>query len=73
MPMSALKGDGSAAVAERAIEYAQKQGGRNHVCGGVVEHALAHIEESIESRSTAVPLQWYAVKLFEKDEKVKNS
>ena len=72
MPMSALKGDGSAAVAERAIEYAQSRevGERPHVCGGVVEHALAHIEESIEEQVDSHSLQWYAVKLFEKDEKV---
>ena len=72
MPMSALKGDGSAAVAERAIEYAQSRevGERPHVCGGVVEHALAHIEESIEEQVDSRSLQWYAVKLFEKDEKV---
>ena len=37
---------------------------------GSVEHALAHIEESIENKVDASKLRWFAVKVFERDEKV---
>ena len=37
---------------------------------GSVEHALAHIEESIPEKVEAASLRWYAIKLFERDEKV---
>jgi len=72
MPMSALHGDGSVAVAEKAIEYAKnrKLGERPHVFTGSVEHALAHIEESVQDRVDAQNLRWYAVKLFERDKNV---
>jgi len=70
--MSALKGDGSAAAAEAAVAAAQaKQVGElPHVFTGSVEHALAHIEESIEGKVDGRYLRWYAIKLFERDEKV---
>ena len=69
---SALKGEGSMAVAERAIELANAKhiGEAPHVFTGSVEHAIAHIEESISSRVPAENLRWYAIKLFERDEKV---
>ena len=69
---SALKGEGSMTVAERAIELANAKriGEAPHVFTGSVEHAIAHIEESIASRVPAENLRWYAIKLFERDEKV---
>ena len=69
--MSALKGQGSLEAAEAAIAAAQekKQGEHPHVFTGSVEHAIAHIEESIQGRVDAQVLRWHAVKLFERDEK----
>ena len=69
---SALKGEGSREAAERAAEIAAE--GREFsapsVFEGSVEHAIAHIEESIEGRVEPRFLRWYAIKLFERDEKV---
>ena len=70
--MSALKGEGSMAAAEAAIAAAQKKQAVElpHVFTGSVEHAIAHIEESIQGLVDNRFLRWYAVKLFERDEKV---
>ncbi len=70
--MSALKGDGSTQAAEAAVRCARvgKAGELPHVFTGSVEHALAHIEESIEGRVDRKYLRWYAIKIFERDEKV---
>ena len=70
--MSALKGEGGPAAAERAVALAQKKqaGEPPHVFTGSVEHALAHIEESIQGKVDQRCLRWYAIKLFERDEKV---
>ena len=70
--MSALKGEGGMAAAEKAVALAQrKQAGElPHVFTGSVEHALAHIEESIQGRVSEGYLRWYAIKVFERDEKV---
>ncbi len=70
--MSALKGEGGAEAAQRAVELAkQKRSGElPHVFTGSVEHAIAHIEESISSMVSENYLRWYAIKLFERDEKV---
>lgn len=70
--MSALKGEGGMAAAERAIAVAQQYQHQElpHVFTGSVEHALAHIEESISGRVDARNLRWYAIKLFERDAKV---
>ena len=66
---SALKGEGSMAAAEAAIRAAQegKAGEAPHIIQGEVEHAIAHIEESIENLVPGNALRWYAVKLFERD------
>ena len=70
--VSALKGEGGFEAAQKAVEMAQKK--KNivapHVFTGSVEHALAHIEESIEDKVDRRNLRWYAMKLFERDEKV---
>ncbi len=70
--MSALKGEGGMAAAEKAVALAQrKQAGElPHVFTGSVEHALAHIEESIQGKVSEGYLRWYAIKIFERDEKV---
>ncbi len=70
--MSALKGEGGMAAAEKAVALAQKKqtGELPHVFTGSVEHALAHIEESIQGRVADSYLRWYAIKVFERDEKV---
>ncbi|MBC5581193.1 ferrous iron transport protein B [Anaerofilum sp. BX8] len=69
---SALRGEGSMTAAEKAIKAAAapRAGEHPHVFTGSVEHALAHIEESISGRVEAEKLRWYAIKLFERDEKV---
>ena len=73
--MSALKGQGSMEAAQAAVELARQ--GRDieppHVFTGGVEHAIAHIEESIADRTDPRSLRWYAIKVFERDEKVAES
>ena len=70
--MSALKGEGGMAAAEKAVALAQsKQTGElPHVFTGSVEHALAHIKESLQGRVSEGYLRWYAIKVFERDQKV---
>ena len=70
--MSALKSEGSKAAAEKAVAVGQshRSGELPHVFTGSVEHALAHIEESIQGKVDDRYLRWYAIKLFERDEKV---
>ena len=70
--MSALKSEGSKAAAERAVAVGQnhRAGELPHVFTGSVEHALAHIEESIQGKVDDRYLRWYAIKIFERDEKV---
>ena len=70
--ISALKGEGSMKAAEMAVAAAKsgKVGELPHVFTGSVEHAIAHIEESIQGKVDDRFLRWYAVKLFERDDKV---
>ena len=70
--ISALKGEGCRQAAEQAVAAAKaaRTGELPHVFTGSVEHAIAHIEESIQGKVDARFLRWYAVKLFERDEKV---
>ena len=70
--MSALRGEGSTQAAEQAVQAAQSRrtGELPHVFMGSVEHAIAHIEESIQGMVDGRYLRWYAVKIFERDEKV---
>ena len=71
--ISALKGEGCLEAAEKAVELAKNHshGDKPHVYNGSVEHALAHIEESIEGKVNGDYLRWYAIKLFERDEIVR--
>lgn len=68
--ISALKGEGGVGAAQRAVELAKEQKARElpHVFTGSVEHAIAHIEESIAGIVDERRLRWYAIKLFERDE-----
>ena len=70
--ISALKNEGSEKAAELAVAAAKKgkTGELPHVFTGSVEHAIAHIEESIQGKVDDRFLRWYAVKLFERDDKV---
>ena len=70
--MSALKGESVEAAAKEAIALAEKKkaGELPHVFTGSVEHAIAHIEESIENKVDRTNLRWYAIKVFERDEKI---
>ena len=70
--MSALKGEGGLEAAEKAVALAQSRraGELPHVFTGSVEHALAHIEESIQGKVDEGYLRWYAIKIFERDERV---
>ncbi|MEG2717506.1 MAG: ferrous iron transport protein B [Eubacterium sp.] len=72
---SALKGIGSVEVAKKAIALAKNKTLTKipPVFNGSVEHALAHIEESIENKVPENNLRWFAIKLFERDEKVRAS
>ena len=71
--ISALKGEGCFEAAKKAVEKARSHthGDMPHVFNGGVEHALAHIEESIEGKTDTNYLRWYAIKLFERDEMVR--
>lgn len=70
IPISALKGDGIFEAAEAAIEAAQgKITVPMHTFSGAVEHALAHIEEAAVHDLPLERQRWYAIKIFERDEK----
>ncbi len=69
--ISALKSDGVFEATELAIEEARH--GKlvpRHIFSGTVEHAIAHIEEAAVHGMSEDRQRWYAVKIFERDEKV---
>ena len=69
--ISALKGDGVMAAAEAAINAAKN--GKTvpmHTFSGPVEHAIAHIEEATVHGMPEEQQRWYAIKIFERDDKV---
>ena len=71
--VSALKGEGGMEAAEKTIQMVERKTGEErlpHVFTGSVEHAIAHIEESLLGRVPEQQLRWYAIKVFERDEKV---
>ena len=71
LPISALKGDGVQEAAEAAIKAASSEKTvPKHSFSGTVEHALAHIEEAVLHDMPEERQRWYAIKLFERDEKV---
>ena len=70
--ISALKGTGVMEAADAAVEAAKSKVPaipRHKFCG-CVEHAIAHIEEAVLHDSPEEQQRWYAIKLFERDEKV---
>ncbi len=70
--ISALKNEGVDEAAKKAIEVAKEKRTMvaPHSFSGSVEHALAHIEEAVLHDLPQEQQRWYAVKLFERDEKV---
>ena len=71
LEISALKGEGTREAAELAVAEAKKgvKGERPHVFTGSVEHALAHIEESLHGKVEKATSRWAAIKVFERDAK----
>ena len=69
--ISALKNKGIGEAAEAAIKAAEdKKPVPKHTFEGSVEHAIAHIEEACVHELPEEQQRWYAVKIFERDEKV---
>ena len=71
VPISALKGTGVMEAAEAAIDAAKN--GKTipmHTFSGPVEHAIAHIEEAVVHDMPEEQQRWYAIKVFERDDKV---
>ncbi|MDO5545885.1 MAG: ferrous iron transporter B [Eubacteriales bacterium] len=69
--ISALKGEGIMEAAEAAIDAAKN--GKTvpmHSFSGPVEHAIAHIEEAAVHTMPEEQQRWYAIKIFERDDKV---
>ena len=69
--ISALKGDGVMQAAETAVKAAKS--GKTipmHTFSGPVEHAIAHIEEAAVHNMPEEQQRWYAIKIFERDDKV---
>ena len=77
--ISALKREGDMEAAEKALALAkekvvEKGPGKlpdvPHVFSGSVEHAIAHIEESIQGKVPMRSIRWYAIKIFERDREI---
>ena len=77
--ISALKQEGDMEAAEKAVTLAKKgvvEKGPGkmpdvpHVFSGSVEHAIAHIEESIQGKVPLRSIRWYAIKIFERDREI---
>ncbi len=70
--ISALKGTGVIEAAEAAVDIAKSKAPavpRHKFCG-CVEHAIAHIEEAVLHNAPEQQQRWFAIKLFERDQKV---
>ena len=66
-----MKGTGIMEAAEAAIDAAENtKTVPMHTFNGVVEHAIAHIEEAVVHEMPEEQQRWYAIKLFERDDKV---
>ncbi len=69
--ISALKGTGIMEAADAAIDAAKNtKTVPMHTFSGVVEHAIAHIEEAALHDLPEEQQRWYAIKIFERDDKV---
>ena len=74
VPMTAVKDEGVMEAAQTAINAAFKEkSAPGHNFSGEVEHALAHIEEAVVHDMPLEQQRWYAVKIFERDQKVRES
>nr|MBP3282250.1 ferrous iron transport protein B [Treponema sp.] len=72
--ISALKGTGVMEAAEEAIKAAKETKTiPQHTFAGPVEHAIAHIEEAVVHTLPEEQQRWYAIKVFERDDKVLES
>ena len=72
--ISALKSNGTEEAASAAIEAANNSKVKTmHIFSGLVEHAIAHIEEAVVHELPEEQQRFYAVKLFERDERLSNS
>ena len=71
MEISALKGEGIMEAAEAAVQAAKStKTVPMHTFSGPVEHAIAHIEEAAVHNLPEEQQRWYAIKIFERDDKV---
>lgn len=71
LEISALKGNGVMEAAEAAIDAAKNSKTiPMHTFSGPVEHAIAHIEEAVVHNMPEEQQRWYAIKVFERDDKV---
>ena len=71
--ISALKKEGGMEAALKAASLARSGGKPKeapHVFSGSVEHAIAHIEETIQGRVPSRSIRWFAIKIFERDREV---
>lgn len=69
--ISALKGEGIMEAADTAIDAAKStKTVPMHTFSGAVEHAIAHIEEAAVNNMPLEQQRWYAIKMFERDDKV---
>ena len=74
----AQRGEGCVEAAQKAVELAEAVAAAKrhedvpHVFKGSVEHAIAHIEESIQGRVDKRSIRWYAIKIFERDRDIIN-
>ena len=71
--ISALKKEGGMEAALKAAGLARAGGKPKeapHVFSGSVEHAIAHIEETIQGRVPSRSIRWFAIKIFERDREV---
>lgn len=70
--ISAVENKGCAEAAAKAVELAKaaKKSEAPHVFTGSVEHAIAHIEESIQGIVPKATIRWFAIKIFEHDREI---
>ena len=72
LEISALKGEGINEAAQAAIDAAGKEVLPEHIFSGDVEHAVAHIEEAAIHNMDDKQQRWYAIKIFERDQMVRD-
>ena len=71
--ISALKNEGIDKLVNAAIEAASTKAKEpEHIFSGIVEHAIAHIEEECLHHMPSEKQRWFAIKIFERDEKARN-